>query len=98
MTEGYAALYLAIIKGVSPEMAFKMLDGKRTKREWTIEDIKKMDKLRLRGVKWKTIAEIMGSNEKTIQNVFKYYKRQAKNRRPAEVWDLAEINKEEAKG
>lgn len=70
MTEGYAALYLSIIKGVSPEIAFKLLDNPRVNKKWTPEDIKCTEEMREKGIGWNEIAESFKTNKQTAQRIF----------------------------
>lgn len=61
-TESWMALYLSIIKQVTPEIAFNMLDGAKPKirKSWTRNDIEDVVAYRNQGMTLKDIAEIMG--------------------------------------
>ncbi len=60
MEENYYALALAILKPVTPEQAFQIISGQKSKREITTSDIEKMIKMKSQGMTYKQIGEIYG--------------------------------------
>jgi len=62
MEEGYMALYVAIVKQVTPEKAFDLLNGKKNSRakkknrKWTDTEILMMEIMHSQGMKWADVA------------------------------------------
>lgn len=75
MTDGYAALYIAIVCNVPTQEAFLMLKGKKTvNRHWTVEEMKDIEVYRENGASWAEIAYIFGANKDSIAKRFNDYK------------------------
>lgn len=73
LTEGYAALYLSIVKAVSPDMAFDMLYEPRQRRKWTDDEIKEIQEYREEGYTWKTLGAIFDTSPGNLHRMVKYY-------------------------
>lgn len=79
------ALWIAIMKNCTPEVAFKymdkFLDGdtdcleKELYFKWTNKEIESLIKFREEGLTYKEIAEIYGVGERSIINAIKNYKK-----------------------
>lgn len=78
MNEGYMALAVCILRNVTPERAFRILDGDKRcveRRHWTLEDINEIECLRTKGMTWKQIAQMYNTTKNNIFNVCKYHKK-----------------------
>ena len=78
MNEGYLALLVSIFREVTPEKAFRALEGKMprvkvNRHKWTAEEFEEIGKYREEGLKWKEIGELYGMRGKTIQTAYTRY-------------------------
>ena len=61
LPEGYAALYLSIVKAVTPDRAFDMLyEPYREHRKWCDEDIMEIKECRKEGYSWRELGKMFG--------------------------------------
>ena len=75
MNDGWLALCISILKGVSPEVAFKMLDGNKVaNRKWTDDDIRDIEELRNKGLSWQKVSEYYGCTTEQIKRIYSYRK------------------------
>lgn len=78
MNEGYMALTICILRNVTPERAFRILDGDEQwveRRRWTAEDVNEIECLRTQGMTWKQIAKMYNTTKGNIFNVYNYHKK-----------------------
>jgi hypothetical protein len=69
MNDNWAALCVSIVKGVSPEVAFLLLNNPGIKNygyAFTDEDTKDMVEFKKQGLTYKEIADIYGLNKDMI--------------------------------
>lgn len=81
--ENYAALLVSIIRRVSPEEAFMLLnpDTTKRKRKWTKEDFMEVQKRKTAGETWSEIAITYGKTANALrQSYYNYTKSQGYNR------------------
>ncbi len=57
MSENYYALIISILKGLTPEQSFELLNTGRIKEKYDPEDVKDMIKLKAMGMTYKELAE-----------------------------------------
>ena len=80
MNEGYMALMVSILRKVTVEQAFMILDGKNpsTKikpRTWTQADFREIEQYRSQGYSWNDIGEMFGVAGNTVNTAYKRYVR-----------------------
>lgn len=78
--EGYIALAICIVRGVSPQHAFEILNNPTTQsnRKWTEEDIELVCEYKRQGCSYKEIAELMNTTRSTIQRMWVYWNKTGK--------------------
>ena len=76
MDEAYMALFVSIIKEVSPEEAMRLMEGKKPKkyRKWTAEDYEYIEFLRAEGKTWKQIGQDFGVATTCVQRNYSRWK------------------------
>ena len=74
MNEGYMALTVCILRNVTPEEAFKMLEGKKY-RKWTADDVYKIAMMRNLGTKWREIGKVYGVTAQVAYKMYRYHKK-----------------------
>ena len=75
MSEGYAALYISIVRGVSPDKAFRLLSGQKAEnKHWTKQEMQEIESLRENGHTWSDIGEMFDVNGCTVNKRFNEYK------------------------
>lgn len=65
MSENYYALYISILKCLTPEQSFELLSTGRIKRECNPEDVEDMIKLKAEGMTYRELSEAYGISEDT---------------------------------
>lgn len=76
-----AALAIAILKGISPEQAFAILEGKNIITVYNEEDIKDMVRLHDQGFSYRQIAEMYGLTKDAVQKRINRYKKKTSSSR-----------------
>lgn len=72
IADNMEALVLCIYRDISPEMAFKQVEGRT---ELTDADPKQMKEMREEGMKYKDIAEIFGMRKDSVWHRINRYKK-----------------------
>lgn len=76
MNEGYMALTICILRNVTPEVAFKMLQGKHyINRKWTAYDVEEIEIMRSNGMTWREIGNAYGVEAQVAYKRYYYYKK-----------------------
>ena len=76
MNEGYMALTVCILRNVTPEVAFKMLQGKHyINRKWTAYDIEEIEIMRSNGMTWREIGNAYGVEAQVAYKMYYYHKK-----------------------
>ena len=76
MNEGYMALTVCILRNVTPEVAFKMLQGKRyINRKWTSYDIEEIEIMRDNGMTWREIGNTYSVEAQDVCKMYNYHKK-----------------------
>lgn len=78
MDEGYMALVISILRNVSPDTAFRMLNGEERwyeRRHWTAEDVEEIEALRESGMTWRMIGNTYGVTAQVVYKMYCYRKK-----------------------
>ena len=74
LSEGYAALYLSIVKAVNPDATFDMLSEPfKQRRNWSDDDIREIQECREEGYTWAQLGEIYGTSPGNLFRMVRYY-------------------------
>ena len=80
MNEGYMALTVSILRNVTPEAAFKMLEGNKY-RKWTADDVPEIEMMRQSGMTWHKIGRAYGVTEQVAYKMYYYHKKKIESRK-----------------
>lgn len=81
LRENYYALYVSIVKGVTPNQAFALLGTKqlveeeapkRPQKKWNITEIMIMQRMRQKGRKWDEIGKQFGISPQNARSIVMY--------------------------
>ena len=79
MNEGYMALTVSILRNVTPEVAFKMLQGDKY-RKWTANDVPEIEMMRQSGMTWREIGRNYGVTEQAACSMYYYQKKKIESK------------------
>ena len=79
MNEGYMALTVSILRNVTPEVAFKMLEGSKY-RKWTANDVHEIEMMRQSGMTWREIGRVYGVTEQVACRMYYYHKKKIESK------------------
>lgn len=79
MNDGWAALCIAIVRGVGCDKAFRLLEHpEKRHRQWDEEDIEEILFLREEGYTWAEIGGMFNTTEQAVYKVIRYRGRSKK--------------------